>query len=148
MTFEQFKYYLDVYGASFHRWPAALRREAEAFVDSSPAAAAARAEAGSLDRLLDSYAPARDRAAEARVMARVATRAASAPAAGRGLGAVFDLGCLRLQGFWPRAAALAVVALLGIVTGVVQVARAPVETAMADLPLVALSDSSVEVAGL
>ena len=144
MTFEQFKYYLDVYGASFNRWPAALRPEAEAFVGSSPAAAAARAEVARLDHLLDRFVPARDAAAEARVMARAAAGAASAPLpAGRGLDALFDLGWL-----WPRAAALAVVAVLGIVTGVIQVEQAPVETAMADLTLVASSDSSLGVAGL
>lgn len=149
MTFEQFKYYLDVYGASFHRWPAALRREAEAFVGSSPAAAAAQAEVVRLDRLLDRFAPARDAAAETRVMARAAAGAASAPPpAGRGLDALFDLGWLWPRAFWPRAAALAVVALLGIVTGIIQVEQAPVETAMADLTLVASSDSSLGVAGL
>ncbi len=148
MTFEQFKYYLDVYGASFRRWPAELRREAEAFVASSPAGAAAQAEAVRLDRQLDRFAPARDATAEARVTAWVTARAAATPSAGRGLDALFDLGWLWPRAFWPRAAALAVVALLGIVTGVIQVEQAPVETAMADLPLVASSDSPGEVAGL
>ena len=148
MTFEQFKYYLDVYGASINRWPAELRREAEAFLGSSPAAAAAQAEVGRLDRVLDRFAPARDAAAEARLMARVAARAAATPPAGRGLDALLDFGWLWPQALWPRAAVLAAVALLGIVTGIIQIEQAPTETVAGDLTLVAWSDSSGEVAGL
>lgn len=148
MTFEQFKYHLDVYGASFDRWPAELRREAEAFAASSPAAAAAQAEVLRLDRLLDRFAPAQDRAVEARMVARVTALAASTPLRARGLDALFDLGWLWPQALWPRAAALALVALLGIMIGVVQVEQAPAEMASADFALVASSDSSLEVAGL
>jgi hypothetical protein len=153
MTFEQFKYHLDVYGASFDRWPAELRREAEAFAASSPAAAAAQAEVLRLDRLLDHFAPAQDGAAEARMVGRVTALVASTPPRARGLDALFDLGwlwpqALWPQALWPRAAALALVALLGIMIGVVQVEQAPAEMASADFTLVASSDSSLGVAGL
>lgn len=117
MTFEQFKYYLETYGASLRRWPPELRDAAQVFLDSSSAAIAARREAERLDGLLDRFQVAPAEGAERRVAHAVLAGARSLPPA-RPLELLF--GASRV---WPRAAALAFAAALGIVVGISQVER-------------------------
>jgi hypothetical protein len=152
MNFEQFKYYLDAYGANLRRWPAVARAAAQALIVTDQAAAAALAEAAWLDRALDVYALADDPAAARRLVARIAAHAASAPVRrtgwmGRHLGiGVFDFGAL-----WPRAAALAIVMVLGIVTGMFQTdftGTGDRISASNDVSLVRTDDNSFDVAGL
>ncbi len=156
MNFEQFKYYLDAYGANLRRWPAVARTAAQALIVTDQAAAAALAEAERLDRALDVYALADDPAAARRLVARIAARAASAPVrragwAGRQFGiGVFDSGVL-WGALWPRAAALAIVMVLGIVTGMFQTdftGTGDRLSASNDASLVRGDDNSFDVAGL
>lgn len=118
MTFEQFKYYLDAYGASLHRWPTDTRAAAQALLASDHAATTALAEARRLDGLLDCYALAEDQTAREHLIERIAMRAAAAPVPRGRLGFSLDLA---LGAIWPRAAALAFVTVLGIMTGIFQV---------------------------
>jgi anti-sigma factor RsiW len=144
MTFEQFKYYLDAYGASFRRWPEDVRAAAESFLAADHAAAAALAEARRLDALLERYAPKRDVEAEAHLVARIAAQAATADARPWG-GFTVGFGSLR-----SRAAVLAVMALLGIVTGIIQVNQTSAEqqTAWSDVTQTSADDAPFSVAGL
>ena len=148
MNFEQFKYFLDAYGASLRRWPADARAAARALIVTDQAAAAALAEAGRLDRALDLYAVAEDSARVSRLVARVSTRAAAADARRGGLWGLggFDFGVL-----WPRAAALAFVMALGIVAGMFQTdftGTGEQVSASSDVSLVRADDTSYDVAGL
>src|ERR1700688_1297039 len=100
MTFEEFMYYLEAYGASLQRWPRELRETAQAFLAASPAAGAARAETARLDALLDRLELVPDKASKARVEAHtraLATRVAAGPS-GR-----FSLGA-GARSLWSRAA--------------------------------------------
>lgn len=145
MTFEQFKYYLDAYGASLDHWPADARQAAERFLASHREAAAARAEAQRLDALLDRYLVVPDELASRRLGERIARRAAlleqERPARGG-----------ETAWLWSRAAVLAVVALLGVVTGTYQlnaqsqaVSSGP---AWSDTAQLTTDDAPFEVAGL
>jgi hypothetical protein len=141
MNFEQFKYYLDAYGASFERWPEELRPAGEAFLASSGAAAAARREAARLDALLARYAV-EPEPGGARRMAEAVLAGAKA----RGGGSLD--GRFGLSGLWPRAAALALAAVLGIVVGISQFERSLGDITGADFAQTQASDSPFEVAGL
>lgn len=143
MTIEQFMYYLDAYGASLHRWPPELRAAADALLASSPSAAAARTETAHLDAVLDRYRVTPDLASETRVRTRtaLATRAPARSGAGTSWGPW-------AAPFWPRAAALAFVALLGVMTGVMQVARAPIGQSLFELSQGRGDDAPFEVVGL
>jgi hypothetical protein len=129
MTFEQFKYFLDAYGASFQRWPAERRGEAEAFLADSAAAAAALDEALRLDAGLDLVVVARDVRAERRVIARLGRQVAELHARRFSL---FEPLFGSLGSVWSRAAIVAAVALLGIVTGVIELQQPAVDSAIPD----------------
>lgn len=144
MTIEQFMYYLDAYGASLHRWPPELRAAADAFLASSPSAMAARSETARLDAVLDRYRVTPDLASETRVRLRATALAARLPTRA---GADFAWG-LWAAPVWQRATALAFVALLGVMTGVVQIERAPVEQSLFELSQGRGDDAPFEVAGL
>jgi hypothetical protein len=144
MTFEQFMYFLDAYGASFHRWPEELREAAEDFAASSPAASAARAEVARLDALLDRAGAAPDRHSERRLVARARTVAIVPPRSDEGRVARRTT----VASFWPRAVVLAVVALLGIVTGTLQIADFSAEQTSFDLAQTQSGDTQFDVAGL
>ncbi|HLI12966.1 MAG TPA: hypothetical protein VKY65_15340 [Alphaproteobacteria bacterium] len=142
MTFEQFKYYLDAYGASLRRWPAEIRAEAAAFLASSSAAAGALDEARRLDAVLDRFVVSQERADELRLIDAVVARSTSTPPRKR-----FDL-FAGTASFWPRAAVLAAVAVLGIVTGTFQVERQTYDPASFDVAQTLTSDVAGEVSGL
>ena len=144
MTFEEFMYYLEAYGASLERWPRELRETAQAFLAASPAAGAARAETARLDALLDRLELVPDKASRTRVEAHtlaLATRAAAATAGRFGFGA----GAASL---WSRAAVLAVVAVLGIVTGAIGLESPQSAAPALDVAQLRVDDSPFEVAGL
>jgi len=144
MTFEEFMYYLDAYGASFERWPRELRPTAEAFLAASPAAAAARAETARLDALLDRFDIQPERGRKARVMARVRAFALRpVPETPRRLSMSARVGTL-----WPRAAALAAVAVLGIIAGSFQLEGSESDQPTVDVAQLHSDDSPYEVAGL
>lgn len=142
MTFEQFKYYLDAYGASLHRWPANARAAAQALLASDHAAAAALADARKLDDALDCYALAEDKAERERLIDRIAARARVEPQGGS-FGLDFGLGAI-----WPRAAALAFVMVLGVVTGILQVDIGIDDRQQASSGIVQADDTPFDVAGL
>jgi ferric-dicitrate binding protein FerR (iron transport regulator) len=147
MNYEQFKYFLDAYGANLRRWPVDARAAARALIVTDQAAAAALAEAERLDRTLDLYAMAEDPARARRLVARISARAASIPARRR----LWGVGELNFGVLWPRAAALAFVMALGIVTGMFQTditGTGEQISASNDVSLVRADDSSYDVAGL
>lgn len=144
MSFEQFMYYLDAYGAAFERWPVELRETARAFAAASPAAAAAQAETLRLDRVLDRLAPVPDPAAVRRVVARA--RAHGAIPRRVETAGIF---AQALSGrALSRAAIFAAVALLGVATGVFQLAAPVADPTLFNLAQVQLDDPPFEVAGL
>ncbi|HUC60813.1 MAG TPA: hypothetical protein VMF53_02545 [Alphaproteobacteria bacterium] len=153
MNFERFKYFLEAYGADLRRWPADARAPAETLIASDHAAKAALGEAARLDRALDLYAVADDPARAGRLVARIAQRAVAEPARG---GRFWGLGSLDLGALWPRAAALAFVMVLGIVTGMFQTDFTGIDLAgtgeqvssASDGNLVSVDDSPYDVAGL
>jgi hypothetical protein len=130
MNFEQFKYFLDAYGASLHRWPAERRAEAEAFIAGSSAAIAAIAEARRLDAGLESLVLLRDELRERRIVARAAEFAQDPPPKRIVL---FEplLGSLATS-YWSRAAVVAAVALLGVVTGVIELQQPALDNGVPD----------------
>ena len=142
MTFEEFMYYLEAYGASFQRWPRELRETARAFLAASPAAGAARAETARLDALLDRLELVPDKASKTRVEAH--TRAlATQVAAGTSSRSSLAAGARSL---WSRAAVLAAVAVLGIVTGSIglespQTAASALDVAQLAMPMIRPSRS-------
>lgn len=144
MTFEEFMYYLDAYGASFERWPRELRGPAKAFLVASPAAVAARAETARLDALLDRNKLAPDAAREMRVKARARSLATSPS---RRTLARFTLSA-GAASLWPRAAVLAFVAVLGVVTGTLTFESPQADSATIDVSQLHADDSPFEVAGL
>ena len=144
MTFEEFMYYLDAYGASFERWPRELRAPAKAFLVASPAAVAARAETARLDALLDRLQLVPDAGREMRVKAR-AWSLAAAPSRRTLARSTLSAGAASL---WSRAAVLAFVAVLGVVTGALTFESPPLETAAIDVSQLHADDSPFEVAGL
>jgi hypothetical protein len=111
MTFEQFKYYLDAYGASLANWPADVRDSAERFLASHREASAAQTEARRLDALLDRCRAMAEPAGAEFLIARVAHRARALDRA------EFDRPRAEAVWLWSRAAVLAAVALLGVVIG-------------------------------
>jgi len=147
MNYEQFKYFLDAYGANLRRWPVDARAAARALVVTDQAAAAALAEAERLDRKLDLYVVAENPARAKYLAARISARAAAMPARRR----LWGLGELDIGALWPRAAALAFVMVLGIVTGMFQTdftGTGEQVAASSDASLVRADDSSYDVAGL
>ncbi len=142
MIFEEFMYYLDAYGASLERWPQELRPAASAFLAASAAAAAAQAETARLDALLDRLALGPGRESETRVRARTLT-GASRPR--RAVGIALRANAARL---WPRAAVLALVAVLGIIAGSVGLESQQTETTPLDVAQLHTDESPFEVAGL
>ena len=144
MTYEEFMYYLEAYGASLHRWPRELRETARAFLASSSPAVAAQDETARLDALLDRLALTPDRGSETRVTARAQSIAARSTGVA---GGHFVLR-VRAAALWPRAAALAAVAVLGILTGSLQLASPQSETPALDVAQLRADDSPFEVAGL
>jgi hypothetical protein len=144
MTFEEFMYYLEAYGASLHRWPRELRETAQAFLAGSPAAGAARAETARLDALLDRLELVPDKGAKTRVEAQaraVATRVAA------GTSGRFSLRA-GVESPWSRAAMLAAVAVLGIVTGSIWLESPQNAVPALDVAQLHADDSPFEVAGL
>lgn len=129
MTFEQFKYLLDAYGASIQRWPAERQAEAKAFLADSAVAAAALDEALQLDAGLDLVVVARDERAERRVVARLGRQVAELRTRGFSL---FEPLFGSFGSVWSRAAIVAAVALLGIVTGVIELQQSAVDSAVPD----------------
>jgi anti-sigma factor RsiW len=150
MNYERFKYFLDAYGANLRRWPVDARAAARALIVTDQAAAAALAEVERLDRALDLYAVAEDPARASYLVARISARAATARRRLWGFGAL-DFGVLDFGVLWPRAAALAFVMVLGIVTGMLQTdftGTGEQVSASSDASLVRADDSSYDVAGL
>ena len=146
MTFEQFKYYLEAYGASLTRWPADVRDAAERFLASHREASAALIEARRLDSLLDRCRPMAEPASGEFLAARIAQRA-------RMVGQVDDTRSrAEATWLWSRAAVLAVVALLGVVIGSLPDQSAPdgIRSGLAwsDVAAVRGDETSFEVAGL
>jgi len=111
MTFEQFKYYLDAYGASLRNWPADVRDAAESFLASHREASVAQAEAGRLDALLDRCRPMAEPSGVEFLIARIAHRATTITRA------EYERPRADAVWLWSRAAVLAAVALLGVVIG-------------------------------
>jgi len=128
MSVSRFEALIDAYGAAAERWPAEERAAAQALLDRSAAARAARDAAARLDALLD-RAPAEPPSAALvqRVLAAAPKPAPAPPAAGaprrRRIGS-------RLAAFvgqawpgapaWQPATALATALLLGLVVGYAQ----------------------------
>jgi len=143
MTFEQFKYFLDAYGANLARWPIEQRIAAQAFIVSSSAAAAALAEARRLDAVLDLAAMPRDELGERRLVARLAAQIGRP--AQRVAGDFID----RLfSPVWSRAAVVAAMALLGIVTGVIEIEQPAFDAAASDYVQGPSDLGATELAGL
>lgn len=122
MTLERLKTILDAYGAQPGRWPAEERAAAEALVARSAEARTALAEAEGLDGALAAWQPEVPEAALARLTAttafpppQAAPARAGRPRTDRNSGNWWGG---RLQAaLWPRAAAFAGMAMLGIAVG-------------------------------
>jgi hypothetical protein len=116
----KFQDLLDRYGADLTQWPVADRLAAQSLLSSDPRAANALAEARYLDRLVQhsfAGAPSQDRAEEAvsRILSNLGKLPEQAPRA-RTEPARVQAGVAH-QMRWPRIAALAFAAVLGIVIG-------------------------------
>ena len=99
---------LEAYGAGPHRWPAAERDRAVELLTRSPAAQALQREAAALDRLLDQAMPP---APSPELIADILAGASASPW-WRWAGTLWPFGPI-----WKPASALALVGLLGVVTG-------------------------------
>jgi anti-sigma factor RsiW len=110
MTCERLAHLLDAYGSDPRRWPDADRAEMEAMIVELPEAQRLHAKAQALDNLLDGFIadPPRED-----FRSRILATARSSPQSRRGSVVTDRL----LRDWWPRAAALAAAALLGIVIG-------------------------------
>ncbi len=106
VTLRQFKVLAESYGADLHRWPAELRKEAEALLAVSPDARAALAAERVLDEAIDAaraqqdaalWPPGMEDAALARLRSSVAARIAASPARHR---AAPGRGARVLSGSW------------------------------------------------
>ena len=120
MRLKQFDRLLDIHGPDLARWPARRQAAARRLIAEDPAARAAQAAACRLGALLDRVpAPPGDAAGRvARLLARLPTQRAPA-----WWGAPVLLWDLLPR--WPRAAALATMAALGIVVGLSDIGVAP-----------------------
>lgn len=105
---------LAAYGADPRRWPAAERDAALALIERSAEARARVAEARRLDRALDAAHVAVDRRTVDRVAGTIAARLSEPrPAGGSWTGFLWKV----VAPTWSRGAALASVAVLGIMVG-------------------------------
>jgi len=108
LALERLAHGLDAYGGDLDRWPAPLRGAAEALIAREPEARRLHDAARALDRLLDQAPmPSPSRRLRARVLERAAP-----PVWRQSLGALWPFGPA-----WQPAAALALIAALGIVLG-------------------------------
>jgi hypothetical protein len=130
MNFEQFKYFLDAYGASLSRWPAEHRAAAEAFVADSAAATAALGEARRLDAGLDRAILSRNELGERRVATQVMRRLSAQPP--QKAVELFEPLLGTLGSLWSRAAVLAAVVLLGVTTGVIALEKPVTDNGLPD----------------
>ncbi|HEY6336563.1 MAG TPA: hypothetical protein VI113_11835 [Alphaproteobacteria bacterium] len=146
MTFEQFKYYLDAYGASLGNWPADVREAAERFLASHREASGAQAEAGRLDALLDRCRPMVEPPGVEFLVARIAHRARTVNRA------EYDRPRADAVWLWSRAAVLAAVALLGVVIGSIPEEQESdgirSELAWSNAAALQVDEASFDVAGL
>jgi hypothetical protein len=118
MTLARFQHFLDIHGADLARWPQPLRSAAERVLEADRAAAATLAQARALDALIASEAPADGDATG--VLSALASRPLP-PQRRRFLWRQWpsELLTLDFAPAWPRLAALAGVAALGFVIGLV-----------------------------
>ena len=118
MTLARLQHLLDVHGADFARWPTPQRAAAERLLSSDAAAAAALGEARALDALIVRDALAQT---DARGILRALAARPLPPQRRRFLwrGWPSELLTLDFAPAWPRLAALAGVAALGFVIGLV-----------------------------
>jgi hypothetical protein len=118
MNIERFRDLLDLRGAAIDFWPAAEREAARLLLASEAPARAALAEAERLERLL-ARLPAHD-PGEAASVGRVLARLAELPPQRRPLFRWFGApaGAAPARAVWPRMAALAAAAGLGVLIGV------------------------------
>ena len=118
MTLARFQHLLDVHGADLARWPQPHRAAAERLLATDRTAASARAQARALDALIARETPAE--ADPTRVLRALAARPLP-PQRRRFLwrGWPSELLTLDFVPAWPRVAALAGVAALGFVIGLV-----------------------------
>lgn len=112
MTLERLRRIVDANGADPLRWPEAERVAAQAFLAQSSAARALVAQAKRLDGAMGALAMAVPDAAMARLAAATAF-----PPPRRATPALLDRLAYIALAFWPRAAVLTGMAVLGIVAG-------------------------------
>jgi hypothetical protein len=115
MSLARLEQVVAAYGADPQRWPETERDAARALVERSAEARARVAEARRLDRALDAAIVTVDELSLARVTAKIRRGLAEPRAASGGSWLSFLLGAVAPT--WPRGAALASVAVLGILVG-------------------------------
>ncbi len=114
MSMNEFERLLELHGPDLERWPAGQQAAARDFLLHEPAAAIVLKQSQHLHRLLDRIAPAPDEAAERRILARLAPLP---PQRRHWFRLPSWLSDLDFQPAWPRVAALASVACLGLALG-------------------------------
>ncbi|WP_448205248.1 hypothetical protein [Azospirillum sp. sgz302134] len=116
MTIARFRHLAEAYGADIARWPAAERAVAAALLSTSDEARRALEQARALDSWLALAAPAVDDAQAERIFDAIGERIdnEAAPLLG---GAVIPFRRTPSRTFWPAAAFLAGMAVMGVLAG-------------------------------
>ena len=141
MTLGRFQHLLDVHGADLARWPAPQRAAAERLLATDGAATAALAQARGLDALIVRDAPAQ---ADATGILRALAARPLPPQRRRFLWRQWpsELLTLDFAPAWPRLAALAGVAALGFIIGLIDLGPMTVG-ANGEEPVSILADNDI-----
>jgi hypothetical protein len=116
MTSKRIEELLSAYGADSRRWPDNERAKAQALMEQLPELRALAEETRALDVLLDRKQETVSAATVARVSSRI-ENSLSMTRAARESGLMSSIGAWFAAATWPRAAALAGVAMIGIIIG-------------------------------